>query len=360
MKFNMFVLFIILLIIVWWIVIYLSLWTEKKTYTKEDNYEDTIFYYQLNNLKIKNEKILKLKENINKYIVGSDNLINSIIVWILAKWHILVEWVPGLAKTKTILVFSKMLWLNFQRIQFTPDMLPSDIIWWEIYNKNVWKFEVMKWPIFTNLLLADEINRATPKTQSALLEAMQEKTVSIWKNTFVLDKPFFVMATQNPLEQDWTFPLPEAQLDRFLFKVKVWYPTFNEELEILDKFEENIEKIEQVIWKDEIINIQEEIKDIQIPKNIKEYIVKLVETTRQLDDNLMLGAWTRWITSIKQASMVVAYLRWNSQVDYEDVKSVALLALNHRIKLSNKALSSNKKIENILIRKFIWIKDFII
>ena len=355
----MWVIILLILILVWWIVIYLSLdmkWSIKKT--KEIDYKNTDFFYELSKLDIENEKILKLKKDISKYIVWSDNLINSIIVSILSDWHILVEWVPGLAKTKTILVFSKMLWLNFQRVQFTPDMLPSDIVWWEIYNKNTWKFEILKWPIFTNLLLADEINRATPKVQSALLEAMQEKTVTIWKETFPLDNPFFVMATQNPLEQEWTFPLPEAQLDRFLFKVEVNYPSFDDELRILDTFNLDIENIEQVLSKEELKQMKGEIKNVEVPENIKKYIIQLVEATRREDEDLQIGASTRWIIAIKQASMVVAYLRWNTQVDYEDVKSVTLLVLKHRVKLSNKALSNKKNIEEVLINKLIKVKDF--
>ncbi len=355
----MWVIILLILILVWWIVIYLSLdmkWSIKKT--KEIDYKNTDFFYELSKLDIENEKILKLKKDISKYIVWSDNLINSIIVSILSDWHILVEWVPGLAKTKTILVFSKMLWLNFQRVQFTPDMLPSDIVWWEIYNKNTWKFEILKWPIFTNLLLADEINRATPKVQSALLEAMQEKTVTIWKETFPLDNPFFVMATQNPLEQEWTFPLPEAQLDRFLFKVEVNYPSFDDELRILDTFNLDIENIEQVLSKEELKQMKGEIKNVEVPENIKKYIIQLVEATRREDEDLQIGASTRWIIAIKQASMVVSYLRWNTQVDYEDVKSVTLLVLKHRVKLSNKALSNKKNIEEVLINKLIKVKDF--
>jgi len=355
----MWIIILLVLIFVWWIVIYLSLdmkWISKKE--ENINYKNTNFFQELNNLDIKNEKILTLKENISNYIIWSDNLINSIIVSILADWHILVEWVPGLAKTKTILVFSKMLWLNFQRVQFTPDMLPSDIIGWEIYNKNTWKFEVLKWPIFTNLLLADEINRATPKVQSALLEAMQEKTVTIWKETFSLEQPFFVMATQNPLEQEWTFPLPEAQLDRFLFKVEVNYPNFEEELRILDTFDLNINNIKQIISKDELNQMKEEIKNIEVSENIKKYIIQLVEATRYLDDDLQIGASTRWIIAMKQASMVVAYLEWNTQVSYDNVKAICLLVLKHRVKLSNKSLSTKKTVEEILINRLLKVKDF--
>lgn len=348
---------ITLLVIVWIVVIYISLdeKVEKKEYI---NYKDTEFYNQLNNLDIKQENILKLKKEFSKYIVWSENLINSIIVSILANWHILVEWVPWLAKTKTILVLSKLLWLDFQRIQFTPDMLPADIIGWEMYNKDNNSFETFKWPIFTNLLLADEINRTTPKVQSWLLEAMQERKVTIWKKTFNLPEPFFVMATQNPIEQEWTFPLPEAQLDRFLLKVKVSYPSFDEEKQILDKFDVNVDDIEPILNKTDVLSIQKELENIQLDDNVKNYIVNLVESTRKDDENIFVGSSTRWIIYLKKASMVVAYLQWKEKVDIQDVKKVALWVLRHRVVLSYIWLSKNLDVDKLLIEKFIYINDY--
>ncbi len=353
----LFIWIVILLVIVWIIVIYISL--DESSEKEEDlNYKDTEFYNQLCELDIKQEKIIELKKEFSKYIVWSENLINSIIVSIIANWHILVEWVPWLAKTKTILVLSKLLWLDFQRIQFTPDMLPADVIGWEMYNKNTNNFEVFKWPIFTNLLLADEINRTTPKVQSWLLEAMQEKKVTIWKETFNLPKPFFVMATQNPIEQEWTFNLPEAQLDRFLFKVKVNYPSFDEEKEILDKFDINTDNIKSILKEEDILNIQKEIENIKLSDNVKNYIVKLVESTRYEDENISIGSSTRWVIYLKKAAMVVAYLQWKDSVDIKDVKKVAIWVLRHRVVLSYYWISKNIDIEKLLIEKFIYINDY--
>jgi len=345
-----------LLVIIWIIVIYLSLDNEKSEIDSFD-YTKVDFYSELNSLEIRNEKIINFKNKVQKYIIWTDNLINSIIVSILANGHIIVEWVPWLAKTRTILVVSKLLWLDFKRIQFTPDMLPSDVIGGEIYNKNNWKFEVFKGPIFTNLLLADEINRATPKVQSALLEAMQERKVTIWNKTFELDTPFFVMATQNPLEQEWTFPLPEAQLDRFLFKVLVSYPSKEEEKQILDSFDKNIEDLDSLLSKNEISSIQSDIEKIDVPENIKEYIINIVNVTREENQNIEVWASTRASIALKKASQVVAYLEWRQIVEIEDVKKVVLPILRHRVKLSYNALSQQKSIEEILIRQLIKIKD---
>ena len=356
----LFIWLVVLLIIVWIIVIYLSLdeTNNKKNNSNNINYKDTDFFNQLSNLDIKQEKILELKKEFSKYIVWSENLINSIIVAILADWHILVEWVPWLAKTKTILVLSKLLWLDFQRIQFTPDMLPADLIGWEIYNKNTGNFETFKWPIFTNLLLADEINRTTPKVQSWLLEAMQERQITIWKETFDLPSPFFVMATQNPIEQEWTFPLPEAQLDRFLFKVKVDYPSFDEEKQILDKFDVNTDNINPIISKQDIFSMQKEVENIKVDENVKEYIINLVESTRKEEENISIWSSTRWIIYLKQAAMSVAYLQWKDNVDIQDVKKVVLWTLRHRVVLSYTWLSKNLDIDKFLIEKFIYVSDY--
>ena len=346
-----------LLIIIWIIVIYISLDNKEEKEVFYD-YRSTDIYDELKNIDIKNEKISNLKKEIKNYIIWSDNLINSIIVSILVNGHILVEWVPGLAKTRTILVFSKLLWLDFKRIQFTPDMLPSDIIGGEIYNKNTGKFEIFKWPIFTNLLLADEINRATPKVQSALLEAMQEKKVTIWNQTFELEKPFFVMATQNPLEQEWTFPLPEAQLDRFLFKVVVSYLNKTEEKAVLDAFNKSLENINPIFDKTEILYMQDEIKNIIIPEKVKDYIVDVVSLFREKDEYIEVGPSTRASIAMKIASQVVAYLKWKTEVDIDDVKSILLLVLRQRIKPTYKALVENISVEEIIIKKISKLKEF--
>lgn len=350
---------IVLFVIVWAMAIYLSFADNKQeNITNKNSYKDSDFYKELWNLKIEKPQILALKKEISKHIVWSENLINAIIVSMLANWHILVEWVPWLAKTKTILVLSKLLWLDFKRIQFTPDMLPADMIWWEMYDKNNWNFKIFKWPIFTNLLLADEINRTTPKVQSWLLESMQEKKVTIWNETFKLDEPFFVMATQNPIEQEWTFPLPEAQLDRFMFKVVVNYPNFEEEREILDKFDTNIDEIEAIISKKDLLDFQEEINNIELWDQEKNYIVELINSSRQKDENITIWASTRWSIYLKKAAMVLAYLQWKEKVDIDDIKKVALLTLRHRINISYLAISKWLQVEEILINKFISIKDY--
>lgn len=350
---------IVLFVILWIIAIYISL-SDKTDIKKihKINYKESDFYKELQNCKISNQKVLDLKNKLSKYIVWSENLINAMIVSILANWHILVEWVPWLAKTKTILVLSKLLWLNFKRIQFTPDMLPADIIWWEIYDKKTWDFKIFKWPIFTNLLLADEINRTTPKVQSWLLEAMEERKVTIWNDTFKLEEPFFVMATQNPIEQEWTFPLPEAQLDRFIFKVSVSYPNFNEEKEILNKFDVDLDGIEAVISREELLSFQKEIADIEIWETESEYIVNLVHSTRVVDENIITGASTRWAIYLKKASMVLAYIEWREAVKIDDIKRIALLVLRHRVNLSYTAMSKWVTTEEILINKFKSIKDY--
>ena len=193
---------------------------------------------------IKNsDKIVELKAEISKKIIGQEDLIEKIIISLLCSGHVLIEWMPWLAKTLTISTLSKTLDLGFSRVQFTPDLLPSDLIWTEIFNQKTANFEVKKWPIFNNFILADEINRAPSKVQSALLEAMAEKNITIWNETFLLDEPFLVLATQNPIEQSGTYKLPEAQLDRFFMKIKVDYPSFLDEKEVYKSIDswENVE-----------------------------------------------------------------------------------------------------------------------
>jgi len=344
-------------IFIWIVVIYLSLGDNIDKKEIKLDYKNTDFFDELKKINIENDKISQVKKEIWNYIVWMDNLINSILVSILSNDHILVEWVPWLAKTRTILVFSKVLWLDFKRIQFTPDMLPSDIIGGEIYNKNTWKFEIFKWPVFTNLLLADEINRATPKVQSALLEAMQERKVTIWNTTFDLEKPFFVMATQNPLEQEWTFPLPEAQLDRFLFKTVVSYPTKEEEIKVLDSFDKDLDEINTLLNKQDLLEMQEKIKNTEIPTDAKRYIVDLVNITRWESKYIEVWASTRAVIALSKAGKVVAYLQWKDQVDIDDIKKIALLVLRHRVKLSYQAVVENRRVDEILIEEFIKIKD---
>lgn len=314
--------------------------------------DDKLFKNWLKELDIKQEDFLKLKNEIRKKIIWLDEFINSILVSILANGHLLVEWVPWLAKTKTIETLSYILDVNFTRIQFTPDMLPSDIIWTEIYNQKLNDFETKLWPIFTNVLLADEINRTTPKVQSALLEAMQERKVTIWWKNYSLPKPFFVLATQNPLEQEWTYPLPEAQLDRFLFKVLVNYPNREEEIKILDTLEkeENI-KLEKILNDEKIVDFQKQVKNVYASEKMKEYIVKLVEKTREKDERVLYGASPRWSIALLNASKAVAFLEWRDYITYEDIQRVALNSLRHRIIISYDAKIDWYNEDKILLEK---------
>lgn len=304
--------------------------------TKESFLSESVFESWVSNLEIKNDLILKLKWEINKSIVWMDDFINSVLVVLLADWHLLVEWVPGLAKTKTISTLAKALDLKFKRIQFTPDMLPSDIVWVEVFNTKTKEFEVKKWPVFTNILLADEINRTTPKVQSALLESMEERQVSLGWETSLLDKPFLVLATQNPIEQEWTYSLPEAQVDRFMMKVLVTYPKQYEEKKILDYLEETI-NIEKVITKEQLIDFQQLVKQIKVSHQIKDYITRLVEATRWNNKDLIYWASPRASISLMFASKAVAFLQWRDYVIHEDVQKLVLNVMRHRIILNYEA-----------------------
>ncbi len=302
---------------------------------KKTNIDEENFLMWLKELDIRVDILKEFKTELSKIIVWLDELKNSILVGILANGHILVEWVPWLAKTKTISSIASILDLQFSRLQFTPDMMPADIIWSEIYNQKKWDFEIKLGPIYTNILLADEINRTTPKVQSALLEAMQERKINISWKEFDLPNPFFVLATQNPIEQEWTYPLPEAQLDRFLFKVVVSYPNKQQEMEVLNIIEKEDDiKLNKLISRETIIELQQKIKDIKVSENIKRYIVELVNITRKSHQNIVYWLSPRAGISMLNASKALAFLKWKEFVDYEDVQQVALLTSRHRLILS--------------------------
>lgn len=235
-------------------------------------------------IEIERGNILKLEKEIQKKIVGQDDMVRKILIGILTGNHILLEGLPGLAKSLTVNTLAQTLGLKFSRIQFTPDLLPSDIIGTEIYNEKTGEFYTKKGPIFANIILADEINRAPAKVQSALLEAMQEKQITIANETFKLDKPFIVLATQNPIEQDGTYPLPEAQQDRFLMKVKIEYPTKEEEKNILKLLTSTTDfdsiEIEEVLNKDKIEELKKLIKEIHIDEKLMDYILDIIFKTR--------------------------------------------------------------------------------
>ncbi|MDD3794052.1 MAG: MoxR family ATPase [Candidatus Gracilibacteria bacterium] len=307
------------------------------------------------------EKIKKIKTELSKKIVGQENLIDSLLIGLFAKGHILVEGVPGLAKTLTVDSLSKTLDLGFNRVQFTPDLLPSDLIGSEIYNTKTNNFEIKKGPIFNNFILADEINRAPSKVQSALLEAMAEKHITIGNDTFFLDSPFIVMATQNPIEQAGTYKLPEAQLDRFMLKVNVSYPNCDDEKTMYKKIlTQEVEEIERVMTKKEIFEIQDLVSKIFISDSIIEYVTNIVDATRNpekydisnLKKYISFGVSPRAGLALLSASRVVALMNNRSFVIPEDIKSIANSCLSHRIVLSYEAMaddiSENQIVQNIL------------
>lgn len=302
-------------------------------------------------------KINALREEIKKVVVGQENLIDMLFVGLFANGHILLEWAPGLAKTLTIDTFAKALHLEFSRIQFTPDLLPSDLLWAEIYNQAESNFHTKKWPIFANFILADEINRAPSKVQSALLEAMQEKQVTIWDHTYPLPSPFLVLATQNPIEQEGTYNLPEAQLDRFLFKVLVEYPTAEEEIQIMKNIlARSTVEINQVMNRKDLEDVMEEVEKVYVDDNIYEYVKDLVFSTRKpadywldsLENYISYGASPRASIAFIKAAKVLALMWGRDHVLPEDIKYLAPSILRHRIGLTYEALAENVKTDDII------------
>jgi MoxR-like ATPase len=291
-------------------------------------------------------KIQQLKEEISKQVIGQDNMIEALLIGLFTDGHVLLEGVPGLAKTTTVNALSKALDLNFQRVQFTPDLLPSDILGAQIYDMKSGEFKIKKGPVFTNLLLADEINRAPAKVQSALLEVMQEKQVTIGEDSFKVDLPFLVLATQNPVEQEGAYTLPEAQLDRFMFKIVVGYNTKDEEYLIASKVaSKSFETINAVLEKGDIDTIKDDIQKIHIDKELEEYIVDLIFATREpenyglddIKDYIQFGVSPRATIDMFKAVKAKAYLRGNDYVSPVDVALIFKDVLRHRIILSYEA-----------------------
>ncbi len=361
----MWVLLIALLVIVFVLVAFLySIWREedeeninlpqneeeaKKT-VKASFLDQKNFGTTLDKLDILNEDISSLKQEINKKIIWVDEFVNITLINIFSNWHLLVEGLPWLAKTKTIETLSQVMDMDFRRIQFTPDMMPGDITWVEIYNTKKQDFETKKWPVFANIVLADEINRTTPKVQSALLEAMQEKKVTISGNTFELPKPFFVLATQNPVEQEWTYTLPEAQVDRFMFKTKLDYPTPEQEKKILDMIEtEDSISVQKIININRFFEIMKEIEQVQVSEDIKDYISRLVAATREPMNYVVYGASPRASIALQRASKTVAYFQGRDYVTFEDIQKISLPVLRHRIILSYDASVDWVTSEQILL-----------
>ena len=291
-------------------------------------------------IKASGELFALLKREIGKVIVGNQDVIESIIIAILCGGHILLEGVPGVAKTTMIKAISDSLGFSFKRIQFTPDLLPSDVVGTLIYNQKTQEFETKQGPIFANIVLADEINRAPAKVQSALLEAMQERQVTLGNQTFALPKPFFVFATQNPIEQEGTYQLPEAQLDRFMFKINVTYPSKLDEKQILHKHSFS-HVLTPILGEKEFIEAQKLVETIYIDEKVVEYIINIVHATRQpkecsskLINLIAMGASPRASLAIYHASKAHAFLAGRYFVTPEDVKRVAPQVLRHRIALS--------------------------
>jgi len=293
-----------------------------------------------------NQKILQLKQELKKSVIGQESMIEGLIIGLLSDGHILIEGVPGLAKTTTINALSRALGLDFKRIQFTPDLLPSDIIGAQIYNPQDHTFSIKKGPLFTNLLLADEINRAPAKVQSALLEVMQERQVTIAEETFKIDSPFLVMATQNPIEQEGVYALPEAQLDRFMMKLVVRHNSEEEELEIMRKgATKGFEEAEQVLSIEELHILQEELHTVHIDKELEQYIIQLISATRdpskfgleQLTEQIMFGVSPRASIDLYKAAKAKAFLRGKDFVTPADIGYVIHDVFRHRIVLSYEA-----------------------
>ena len=306
--------------------------------------------------------VLDLKKGIGKVIVGQDELINKILISIISNGHILLEGVPGLAKTLTINTIANLINADFKRIQFTPDMLPADLIGTLIYNQKTGDFVTKKGPIFSNIILADEINRAPSKVQSALLESMQERQVTIGEKTFKLDLPFLVLATQNPIEQEGTYPLPEAQVDRFMLKVLVDYPSIDEEKEILDRVAKtNLDtKLKSVVNCKKVLDAQSLVNEIHISPKILDYILNIVFATRNpekykltnLKDLINFGASPRASINLVLAAKANAFINGRGYVIPEDIRYIGKDILRHRILLSYEAEAEEITSEEIIDQLF--------
>ncbi|MGB5793844.1 AAA family ATPase [Poseidonibacter sp.] len=303
------------------------------------------------------EKIINLKKEIAKGVVGQEEMVDSILIGLLTNGHILLEGVPGLAKTTTVKAIADCIDLKFKRVQFTPDLLPSDIIGAQIYDMKSGDFKIKKGPVFTNLLLADEINRAPAKVQSALLEVMQERQVTIAEDTFKIDSPFLVLATQNPIEQEGAYTLPEAQLDRFMFKIVVGYNSKEQEYEIAKRVTMNsFEKISKVIDNQTLELLKQEVQNIHIDKELEEYIVDIICASRdpkdydleELEDLIHFGASPRATIDMFKAVKANAFIRGNDYVSPLDIALVIKSVLRHRIILTYEAQAQDINVDDVI------------
>ncbi len=303
----------------------------------------------------------KLTSQIGNVIVGQKYMVERLLIGILADGHVLLEGVPGLAKTLSVKTLSDAIDAKFRRLQFTPDLLPADLIGTMIYNPQKAEFYAKKGPIFANIVLADEINRAPAKVQSALLEAMQERQVTIGDSTFPLDKPFLVLATQNPIEQEGTYPLPEAQVDRFMLKLKIGYPTPAEERVIMDRMTTGDEiKVDKVISPKDIVRVREVIHDIYVDDKVKDYILNIVFATREpekygmpeLKDLIAYGASPRATIYLNLAAKAHAFIRGRGYVTPEDIKAVGQDVLRHRLLVTYEAEAEEKTSDDLVRQIF--------
>lgn len=309
----------------------------------------------------KQDQFTKLRTEISKVVVGQTDLVDRLILAMLCNGHVLIEGIPGLAKTLTINTLAKAMGVSFSRIQFTPDLLPGDLTGTMIYHPGSGKFDAHKGPIFTNIVLADEINRSPAKVQSALLEAMQERQVSLGGEVHLLPKPFLVLATQNPVEQEGTYPLPEAQVDRFMFKLKVDYPTFNDEHEVLKRMskpESNIE-VNEAMSGEELMSIRSKMKDIHMDESLEKYILHLVHATRDpqkygidIQEHLRFGASPRATINLALASKGRALMQGRDYVVPQDVADLCHDVMRHRLALTYRAeakgLTSDDLVDRVL------------
>ncbi|MFA5115321.1 MAG: MoxR family ATPase [Candidatus Omnitrophota bacterium] len=295
------------------------------------------------------DNLNKIIENIEKVIIGKTEIVKLLVVGLLTNGHILIEDVPGTGKTMLALALAKSIDADFKRIQFTPDLMPSDVTGGSVYNPKKGEFDFKKGPVFTHILLADEINRTTPRTQSALLECMQEYKVSLDGETFALPRPFMVVATQNPIEYQGTYPLPEAQIDRFLMNINMGYLKPAEEIEVIieQKLEHPVEKLQPVVKLEEVLKLQDEVKNIQVSDSVMRYIVNLVAATRKKEE-LKLGASPRASIALMKASSAWALLEGRDFVIPDDVARLLPWVLKHRLVLQAKAMVADKTPEYVI------------
>lgn len=309
------------------------------------------------------QQIQAVIENIEKVMIGKREIAELSIVALLAGGHVLLEDVPGVGKTMMVRSLSKSVGTNFKRIQFTPDLLPSDVIGVSIYNPKTLQFEFRPGPIVGNIILADEINRTSPKTQAALLEAMEEASVTIDGETLDIPKPFFVMATQNPIEYEGTYPLPEAQLDRFLLKIKMGYPTAEQEIEVLRRAENRqpIQEIEAVMSVEELLTLQQHVKQVYVEDGVKSYIVDIARATRK-HSNVYLGVSPRASIALMKATQAYAFMQNRDFVKPDDVKYLAPFVFGHRLILAPEAryegVQPEDVIKEVIQQTYVPVKRF--